>query len=50
MPRPCYHPAMAPVLDHPTLPIIKSAFPDVRFQATEFRGQTFLVVPAEAAP
>lgn len=34
-----------PVLDHPTLPIIKTAFPDVRFKASEFRGDTTLVVP-----
>lgn len=31
-------------LDHPTLPLIKSAFPDRKFFATEFRGQTTLVV------
>lgn len=37
----------APKLDHPTLPVIKAAFPDVRFLATEFRGQTTLVVPKE---
>jgi NADH-quinone oxidoreductase subunit C len=34
-----------PVLDHPTLPIVKAAFPDVRFKASEFRGDTTLVVP-----
>lgn len=34
-------------LDHPTLPRVKSAFPDARFFATEFRGQTTLVVPAD---
>ncbi|HMN97349.1 MAG TPA: NADH-quinone oxidoreductase subunit C [Phycisphaerales bacterium] len=34
-------------LDHPTLPIIKAAFPEVRFKAAEFRGQTTLVVPSE---
>lgn len=34
-------------LDHPTLPIIKAAFPEVRFKAAEFRGQTTLVTPAE---
>lgn len=37
-----------PVLDHPTLPIIKAAFPDVRFKAAEFRGDTTLVVPTES--
>jgi NADH-quinone oxidoreductase subunit C len=34
-------------LDHPTLPRVKEAFPDVRFRAAEFRGQTTLVVPPE---
>lgn len=37
----------APHLDHPTLPVIKAAFPDVKFLATEFRGQTTLIVPKE---
>jgi len=37
-----------PHLDHPTLPLVKSAFPDTALFATEFRGQTTLVVPAEA--
>jgi len=37
--------AIMPVLDHPTLPVIKSAFPEVRFKAAEFRGDTTLVVP-----
>ena len=37
----------APKLDHPTLPALKSAFPDVKLQAAEFRGQTTVVVPAE---
>ncbi len=36
-----------PTLDHPTLPLVKSAFPGVRLQAAEFRGRTTLVVPAE---
>jgi len=31
-------------LDHPTLPLIKPAFADKKFFATEFRGQTTLVV------
>ena len=35
----------APNLDHPTLPLVKSAFPGVKFKATEFRGQTTLIVP-----
>ncbi len=34
-----------PHLDHPTLPLVKAAFPDVRFQATEFRGMTSLIAP-----
>jgi len=34
-------------LDHPTLPLVKAEFPDARFFATEFRGQTTLVVPAD---
>lgn len=33
-----------PNLDHPDLPRVKAAFPDCRFQASEFRGQTTLVV------
>ena len=37
-----------PELDHPTLPLVKQRFGDVTFLATEFRGQTTLVVPAEA--
>ncbi len=40
---------MAPTLDHPTLPIVKAAFPDVKLKATEFRGQTTLVVPVDDA-
>ncbi len=38
---------MKPNLDHPTLPIVKERFPNVRFMATEFRGQTTLIVPRE---
>lgn len=38
-------PAPGPRLDHPTLPAVKAAFPDVKLQASEFRGQTALVVP-----
>jgi NADH-quinone oxidoreductase subunit C len=33
-----------PNLDHPTLPLVKAAFADVKFLAAEFRGQTTLVV------
>jgi NADH-quinone oxidoreductase subunit C len=36
-----------PMLDHPTLPRVKAAFPDVKFHAAEFRGQSTLVVPKE---
>ena len=36
-----------PQLDHPTLPLVKAAFPEVRFQATEFRGMTSLIAPAK---
>ena len=36
-----------PNLDHPTLPLVKGAFPGVKLKATEFRGQTTLIVPAE---
>jgi len=38
-----------PHLEHPTLPRVKEAFPDVPLKATEFRGQTTLIVPAEHA-
>ena len=34
-------------LDHPTLPVLKAAFPDAKFLAAEFRGQTTVVVPRE---
>jgi NADH-quinone oxidoreductase subunit C len=33
-------------LDHPTLPRLKAAFPDVKLLASEFRGQTTVVAPA----
>lgn len=33
-----------PNLDHPTLPLVKARFPDARLLATEFRGDTTLVV------
>ena len=35
-------------IDHPTPPRVKAAFPDVRLLASEFRGQTTLVVPPAA--
>ncbi len=34
-----------PTLDHPTLPLVKAAFSGVTFKATDFRGQTTLIVP-----
>ena len=37
----------APNLDHPTLPLVKAAFPGVKLLASEFRGQTSLVVPRD---
>jgi NADH-quinone oxidoreductase subunit C len=40
-------PSSTPHLDHPNLPRVKSAFADVKFMASEFRGQTTLVVPNE---
>lgn len=33
-----------PNLDHPVLPLVKRAFPDRKLRATEFRGQTTLIV------
>jgi NADH-quinone oxidoreductase subunit C len=36
-----------PNLDHPTLKIAKEAFPNVKFKATEYRGQTSLIVGKE---
>ncbi len=36
-----------PTLDHPTLPLVKAAFPQVKLKATEFRGQTTLILPPE---
>ncbi|TVQ53973.1 MAG: NADH-quinone oxidoreductase subunit C [Phycisphaerales bacterium] len=38
---------LKPNLDHPTLPLVKEAFPDTSFRATEFRGQTTLIVPPD---
>lgn len=38
---------MKPTLDHPTLPLIKQKFPEHKFSATEFRGETTLVVSKE---
>lgn len=36
-----------PHLDHPTLPILKEHFPDIGLKATEFRGDTTVIVPAK---
>lgn len=41
------HMSSKPHLDHPSLPLVKAAFPDAQFLASEFRGQTALVVPRE---
>jgi NADH-quinone oxidoreductase subunit C len=37
----------APNLDHPTLAKVKAAFSEARLLATEFRGQTTLIIPPE---
>ena len=38
-----------PTLDHPVLPLVKERFPDRTLRATEFRGQTTLILePADA--
>lgn len=34
------------ITDHPTLSRVKAAFPDTTFKASEFRGDTSLIVPA----
>ncbi len=40
--------AKKPNLDHPALAIVKQQFPDAKLRATEFRGQTSLIlVPAD---
>lgn len=33
-----------PTLNHPSLPHVKAAFPDAKLRATEYRGQTTIVV------
>jgi len=38
---------MAVTLDHPALAPLKAKFPDIKFLVTEFRDQTFVVVPRE---
>ncbi|MDX9910844.1 MAG: NADH-quinone oxidoreductase subunit C [Phycisphaerales bacterium] len=37
----------APNLDHPTFRLVKERFPNAGFKATEFRGQSTLIVPPE---
>ena len=36
-----------PNLDHPTLPLLKKQFPSAKFLATEFRGQTTVILQKE---
>ncbi len=36
--------ARKPNLDHPVIPVLREAFPDRRLRATEYRGQTTLIV------
>jgi len=36
-----------PQIDHPTLPLVRRAFPDARLHATEFRGETTLLIDPE---
>ncbi len=44
-------PAAKPNLDHPAFAILKQQFPRKRFRATEFRGQSTLIVePADVHP
>lgn len=38
------NPISSPKPDHPTFKLAKQAFPDARFRATEFRGQSTLIV------
>ncbi len=38
-----------PNLDHPTLVHLKRGFPNVKLMATEYRGQTTVVVPAASS-
>lgn len=40
-----YAMSTAPTIDHPSIAHIKGAFADLSIQATEFRGQTALIVP-----
>lgn len=38
--------ALPVTLEHPTFAVVKAAFPGLRFRATEFRGQSTLIVEA----
>lgn len=38
------NPSRTPNLEHPTFEVVKQAFPDAKFRATEFRGQSTLIV------
>lgn len=40
-------PQPTPNLEHPTFKLVKGAFPQRKFLATEFRGQSALIVPPE---
>ena len=41
--------AVKPNLDHPTFALVKAQFPGKSFKATEFRGQSTLIVsPSDA--
>ena len=41
-------PSSAPNLDHPILRVVKKNFPDKRLHATEYRGQSTLIVEPES--
>lgn len=43
------NPSNAPTLDHPTFKVLKARFPGKSFRATEFRGQSTLIVGAADA-
>ncbi len=38
--------SQASVIDHPTVPLLRQAFPECPLQAALFRGQTTIIVPA----
>lgn len=39
-----------PTIDHPAPARVKAAFPEIPLKATEFRGQTTLIIPAAHVP